>query len=480
MSKNLIIKAAVVLSLAALAVLAALQVWSRPVDRDEGFWLYTSWRLAAGDVPYRDFALPHLPLASWYYAGAVKLAGPSLYGLRAANVALFLAGGALLGLASRRRFGGAAAAFTLLLYGSSSLALTWLVPVKAYAPATFALAAAVALWLWADPARGVGAVRAAAVGFLLGVGTLARLPLAATLAAGAVAAWAAVPPGARFGRRLARVAAVCAGFLLAVSPAALYYHAAAREAFAFNVVGIHRMFMEVPAAGRGRALLDLFLPPDPVVLVVLAAAAVTRERLRALAFPLLAGLFVLLANVVPGSSQLQYFVPMVAAFAPAAGAGAARLWAKRRLLAVAVVAATALVGAARPAAKVALNRAHKEKVGPAEVYAAAALLRANTRPGDTIYTGWPGYAALAERRVLAGWEMGYFTHRIGTRLDAASRRRYKLMTYDETAAALARGDAAYALDGLDTPETLRPALARSFEPVARYDGVTLLRYRGRR
>jgi len=79
------------LFLAALFILAAAQIWCRPVDRDEGFWLYTSWRLAEGELPYRDFALPHPPLAPLYYAAKIKAFGPSLYALRATNVALFAA-----------------------------------------------------------------------------------------------------------------------------------------------------------------------------------------------------------------------------------------------------------------------------------------------------------------------------------------------------------------------------------------------------
>ena len=102
--------------LAVLLVLAVAQIWCRPVDRDEGFWLYTSWRLAEGDLPYRDFALPHLPLASLYYAGAIKIFGPSLYALRGLNVALFALSAALLGVAVARRFGGPASFFTVVFF----------------------------------------------------------------------------------------------------------------------------------------------------------------------------------------------------------------------------------------------------------------------------------------------------------------------------------------------------------------------------
>ncbi len=467
-------KVAVALLLLGLAVLACAQVWCRPVDRDEGFWLYTSWRVAEGELPYRDFALPHLPLASFYYAGATRVLGPSLYGLRFLNVILFLAGAAALGWATLRRLGRPTAFFTTLLFLSSSLTLTWLVPVKSYAPASAALTLAVAVWLWPRRNAGPSLARAAVMGLLLGVATLSRLTLLVTVAAAAAAIWLAAPPKA--GSRLAAVAALCAGFL-ATAPVILYFRAAAGDAFVFNVWGIHKLFLGEAGGDRLAALSGLLVIPDSMLLLVLAVIGYYAGKRKVLSFPIIVGAVIILANFVPGSAQRQYFVLAVAALAPVAGAGAAALWEKRRYTAVIVVAMAALSGAARPAAKVVFDRAHKELVGPAEVYAAADLLARGTAPDDVVFTAWPGYAALARRRVMPAWELGYFTDRIGKRLDAARRRRFHLITYDETAAALARGDVPFALNGLDTPGVLDAALSRHFEPLTSRRGVTLLRFR---
>jgi hypothetical protein len=454
-------------------VLAAAQIWSRPIDRDEGFWLYASWRQAEGELPYRDFALPHLPLGPLYYAAAVKILGPSLYALRTVNVAFFAVSALALGLAAGRRFGARVAVLTVAFFASSSLALTWLVPVKAYAPATAALAFAVAVWLWPTRDNKIGFARAVVVGVLIGAATLARLPLLVTLAAAAAGIWFASP--GRPGRRLALVAAGCAG-ALAVTPLVAYFRVAAGGAFTFNVWGIHELFLAGEATNRGAAALHLLLPPDPAILIIMACLALGTGHRRILSFPLASGFLIVAANLVPGSSQGQYFTPAVAAFAPAAGVGAAWMWQKRRRLALGVVAVAVLVGAARPAAKVAFGRAHKALVGPAEVYAAARLLAERTPADAQVFTAWPGYAALARRKVMPGWELGYFTDRVGERLGPEERRRYHLMTYEETAAALSAGEAAYALDGLDTPAEIRPTLGRCFRVVSSRGGVTLLRY----
>ncbi len=470
-------KGIAVAALWAVLIVAVAQIWSRPVDRDEGFWLYTSWRFAEGELPYRDFALPHLPLASVYYAAAVKVLGVSLYALRALNVGLLAASAAALGAAVSRRFGEKASFFTVLLFASSSLTLTWLVPVKAYAPAAAPLTAAVAVWLWPAASEKPALARALVIGILLGLATLARLTLLVTLVAAAFGIWVSTP--SRPGRRAAAVAALCVGFLV-VTPVIIYFRVAAGGAFAFNAWEIHRLFLGEGATGRWAALLGLLWPPDAAILIILALLALRTPSRRALAFPLAAGVLLILANLVPGSSQRQYFVLAVPPLAAAAGVGAAWLWERRKAFAAGIIVVAAVAGAARPVAKIVFDRAHKELVGPAEIYAAARVLADATRESDIVFTGWPGYAALARRVVLPGWELGYFTHRVGERLGAAERRKYHLMTYGETAEALAAGRAAFALDGLDAPKELEPALRKNFVEVTRRRGVTLWRYKGRR
>jgi hypothetical protein len=235
--------------------------------------------------------------------------------------------------------------------------------------------------------------------------------------------------------------------------------------------------VEQTGGGRWLALRDLFLPPDPVILVVLAVAALgAGGARRELVFPLGAAGLILLGNLTPGTSSLQYFAPLVAALARPAATAAARLRARAPAWGAALVLCVVALGAARPAAKIIGDRAHKPLVGPAEVYGAAEILRRNTPPGEVVFTAWPGYAALARRAVIPGWELGYFTDRIGSRVSLESRRRYHLMTYDETAAALARGRCRFVLDGLDTPAALRPTIRRYFVPYASGYGVTLWRY----
>jgi hypothetical protein len=72
------------------------------VHDDEGEYLYQVWRMTLGEVPYRDFLTPQLPV--FLYSGRVVmgLVGASLSVMRGYNVLLTFATGILLYLAGRK------------------------------------------------------------------------------------------------------------------------------------------------------------------------------------------------------------------------------------------------------------------------------------------------------------------------------------------------------------------------------------------
>jgi hypothetical protein len=466
-------RAAAVVFLLLVAVLVG-QIWCRPADRDEGFWLYVPWRITEGDVPYRDFAFPHLPLGALYYAGLALFWDSSLYLARNFNVVLVLLSAGLVTRAFLRRgMKGAAAAFPFLYLGSS-LVLTWLVPVKAYAPACFALSVGVAAVISPRPERRAGLLRAFVIGLALGAAAAIRLQLLALLPIGALVLWL---DGRReaYGR-LQAVLLYVLGYLIVV-PLIIYYRVSAGDAFVFNVLTVHTLFVGQNGffGGRLDALIELVIAADVVLLAAFALASLRTANARAAVGPFIFAAVLVLVNFLPGSAQAQYFAVAVPPAAAAAAIGFAALYRNRRTVALLLIAVYVAFGAARPAAKIVFGRAHKELVGPAEVYAAADLLRENTYPDDIVYTGWPGYAALAERRVTPGWELGYFTDRIGARCDEATRRRYHLVTYEETAERLAAGEIEFALLGIDTEREVAAVVEERFNTIAGSGGTTLYR-----
>jgi len=103
-------------------------------------------------------------------------------------------------------------------------------------------------------------------------------------------------------------------------------------------------------------------------------------------------------------------------------------------------------------------------------------LRNNSKSTDVVFSPWPGYAALAERQVLPGWELGYFTDRVGVRTDAETREKYNLLTYPETAYWLQLGAVEIVVYGIDTPDELIPTLENNFDSVDESAGVEILRF----
>ena len=72
---------------------------------DEGGYLYAAWRISAGELPYRDFLTPKLPVFLYPGALVLKLTGNSVLALRTFNALLTVGAVALLYLTVRRVWG---------------------------------------------------------------------------------------------------------------------------------------------------------------------------------------------------------------------------------------------------------------------------------------------------------------------------------------------------------------------------------------
>jgi 4-amino-4-deoxy-L-arabinose transferase-like glycosyltransferase len=75
------------------------------MNDDEGTYLYASWRVSLGEVPYRDFFVVQMPLSFYGAAGLFKLFGPEVWWARAGSFLLLLGTGLLINGASTKFFG---------------------------------------------------------------------------------------------------------------------------------------------------------------------------------------------------------------------------------------------------------------------------------------------------------------------------------------------------------------------------------------
>ncbi|MHB1294974.1 MAG: ArnT family glycosyltransferase [Anaerolineae bacterium] len=83
---------------------------------DEGSYAYAAWRIASGELPYRDFLSPQLPVFLYWGGLLVSLFGRSYVALRVATMAVTLVGAYLLYRLVRQLLGASVATLALALY----------------------------------------------------------------------------------------------------------------------------------------------------------------------------------------------------------------------------------------------------------------------------------------------------------------------------------------------------------------------------
>jgi hypothetical protein len=119
----------------------ALAVFISTSYPDEGFYINAGARIAAGDIPYRDFAFFHMPGTAQLIAWMIPLVGSRLIAMRAAFAVLSMSSIVLLGKVLRHVRGEGAERSFLLLLVLNPFILTTLPTIAAYtAPIALALA----------------------------------------------------------------------------------------------------------------------------------------------------------------------------------------------------------------------------------------------------------------------------------------------------------------------------------------------------
>ena len=357
--------------LAVALLLCGLYLWRLDgwlINDDEGSYLYAAWRIAGGELPYRDFLTPQLPAFLLPGAAVLRLAGAGVWHLRALAAVLALGAGAATFWTARRLFGPRVAA----LAGTAAVAHPLVfAETRTYRPDPFMLflaALGVALFVRASfprggadapPARRWLAAAGAAFGLALLAKLFALLPLCACLA------WLASDGRSR-GRSTRALAADLAAVLATaglVVAAGLGAFVAASGAAVFDAVLGHHLrqgagmgAMEV--AEKGLALASSFLRVDSNGLLVFtaAAAAVAAWRGRdrrglflAWQLPTVLAFFLMTRQLFP--RHLLYLVPglatlfavEVAWLARGAEAGRTRPGADRERVLAAALAAGLLV-----------------------------------------------------------------------------------------------------------------------------------------
>ena len=421
--------AAVSSALAAVFVPLALL---RSIDGDEGSYLLAAKLVGEGELPYRDFVYPQMPLLPYVYAGWSALTTEGWYAARLLSALLAVGLGVSLYAYAARRFGPRLALLGTALYASSSLVFGWLTVVKTYALSTLLLFAAYALVTRERPGR----LAWAAAGIALGLAIDTRLLFAAAVPAFAWAGWHA-------GRRAA--AMLAAGLLAGLVPA-LVFLAADPDRFLWDNLEAQGtrsssgLVGDVPQKARVAANLLGFGDTDGVVgpqflLLAIAAGAATfavlllRRRLPlslAIAF-LLGG-----ASLLPTPTYPQYFCVTVPFLAVSLLELLERVRPGDRELRIALTGLLACgVGAYVLLAAIDVHRYARGSrpldARIATVERVASVVQANTRTGERVLASWPGYLFGTHARPYPGLEND-FSPRNASTISPEEAHRYRLAT----------------------------------------------------
>ena len=96
--------ALILLTLALIGAFYGYNLGGRLNDDDEGSYLYQTWQITLGEMPYRDFLTPQQPLFLFSGATVMRLLGPDVLAVRAVGVVLILAAGLFVCLIGQELF----------------------------------------------------------------------------------------------------------------------------------------------------------------------------------------------------------------------------------------------------------------------------------------------------------------------------------------------------------------------------------------
>jgi 4-amino-4-deoxy-L-arabinose transferase-like glycosyltransferase len=419
-----------------------------PIDTDEGFYAYAAERLTAGELPYRDFFFPQMPLTTYVYGAWVAVFGSSWYAVRLLSVLFAVGTGLLLYRYCSRRAGAVPAVIAVAAYALSIDTIDWFVVVKTYALSCFLLFAALVI-IDEVPRQRLAWMAAGAL-LTLAVDTRLYLIVPALAFVLPLVHSRAVERGHR-----GVVASAASGIALGAIPAALAF-ATAPRAFVWDTVRYHALRSQHGFVGDlhqklavGQSLLALptragSANPQYLLLVVASVALIVLVFFvcHRLPLPFLIAALTALVSFLPTPSYPQYFSITIPFLIAGIGESVALLrrripdpQLKRGLRAVGVVVLIAYASLGHRE----LNRwAHPK--GPDRITAVEEVrdrIDARTRPGEQVLSSWPGYLFGSHVISVPGFENQFAP--ITVRDAGPGSRRYRLGSIEDVRRAIDTG-----------------------------------------
>jgi len=471
-------------------ILVCLQIEFRPLDRDEGFYLFGAWRVFRGELPYQDFFYPQAPYLPFIYAPAVGLFRDGILGGRILSAA-FTIGLAILcawwvtARSQDRRLGLLAGG--MMLFGN--LGLYWHSAVKTYAASDLVLVAAFIVMMVSFRALRSSKVFLPCLlaGLLFGIAFNIRLVLAGAIPY--LLLLALLAPG--WGR-VRRFAGLLVGMVIASIPALMLFVADPKR-YWFQNLTFHvtaRLpnpwwqfaLQKVKALGEYLGSLDILVL---VILCVVGFRAISRsagdlpsdfKREIWMGIGLAAILFATYLTAPPLLPQyLVQLSPFLVFGAVAATATA--LKESRDSTGPVIVLILLLAyggwGVGKAVGRMVERHDLAPLYGTQTVREVGRYVQSHTGPDDRILTFWPAYLVAARRNPVPDTEFGRPAFRLEWRNIPEVIHQEGLTTQQDVKDLIANRVPSAVVCGFDTPPDLIPFLEQYYHRDREIGGVMI-------
>lgn len=433
-----------------LLLIGGLALWyfvfvahRRIVDDDEAYYILAGRQLfTAGQLPYRDFFFPQMPLSAVIFGLVDVISRGGLVAQRTFGAFLGALSAVLIFSGVRRSAGTWPAVFSTVLFCFHILTFLWVPLTK-----TFALTIPMVLGAFLLAADdNLTPKKALIAGLLMGLCVSTRLPLAALVPVLGLSLWLLRPEPARERRHLMIRAGL--GTLAGLAPALLLFAAAPRRFWFCNVTyhairsGGDSLVHDWPQKWK-TLLAVLGVSSDgygtqTVILLLAAFAALGLWRGRRRAHVVFAMVAVTMAIVgfLPSPIWDQYFVMAIPPSCVVLGLLAGRMQRLTRAFAVSLAVFYAIIAWAKFEPHIVESTLAQR---PGIEDSVSRLLRESTREGDVVASHWPGYLVAARRKV-SPLSLNQFAFAVAPRLTEDERREFHVPSEQDLRGAISRGE----------------------------------------
>lgn len=434
------------------------QIYFRPIDRDEGFWIGSAQLFNHGYRLYLDFTLPHTPLVNIIYSILFKIVGIGIIIGRYFNALLGLISFILIYYTTRKE-NLPSKIIPLIIFTFSYLTINWLIPIKVYS-ITLLLIILSFTFLTLSLKDNSQKWSIFITGVLLGLTISSRIVLVPLLL---------VPLFyiRKMQRPIKGVFLYIIGVIIGLIPT-IYYVIKCPGYFYFNVVGLHTSVLNGYKSQLIRLNLfkELLIDPNSIIIFLITILAIyyllSKKTVPIETISTTFLIIIIIVSIIPISTSLQYFtltIPFVSISSSFIFERLSKSKKFKNILYILII-IYILLGLTRPTYRLMFDYYHKPLVGINEVINVENYIKNNVSEKDIVATWWSGYITkgIPQPDLL----LGAFSERTANLISEEDRKIYHLPSYNEQIEIILRERPAWVVVGIDSPEEIEKIIRERY------------------